>query len=131
MSARILIVEDEVLVALELQSVLEDAGYEVVGVAPDRNSAERHAETADLALVDLNLRDGLTGPEIGRTLGGRGASVLFITANPNLVGGSIPNAIGAISKPADESVIKTAVEYALLVRLGRAAASPPFLRPLS
>lgn len=131
MSARILIVEDEILVALELQSALEDAGYEVVGVAPDKDAAERHAEPADLALVDLNLRDGLTGPEIGRMLGARGATVLFVTANPNLVGGGIPNAIGAISKPVDERVIRTAVEYALMVRLGQAAQSPPFLRPLS
>ena len=40
MTARILIIEDEALVALELRFVLEDLGHEVVGVAADSSQAE-------------------------------------------------------------------------------------------
>ncbi|MXP41101.1 response regulator [Altererythrobacter soli] len=129
MLARLLIVEDEMLVAMELQSILEDLGYEVLGIAPDLASARRHFdEEIDLALVDLNLRDGLTGPQIGATLGAKGVTVLFVTANPRLLGQGISGAIGVITKPADEEMVRSAVEYALAVRTGRSVQPPATLR---
>lgn len=131
MSARILIVEDEMLVAIELETVLGDLGYEVVGIAPDLTAAREYFDQAlDLALVDLNLRDGLTGPQIGETLGGRGVSVLFVTANPRQLGHGIAGAIGVITKPTDEDMVKAAVAYALAVRRGQVAEAPPYLRLL-
>ena len=129
MSARILIVEDEMLVALELQSILLDLGYEVLGIAPDLATARRYFdEEIDLALVDLNLRDGLTGPQIGGTLGSSGVTVLFVTANPRLLGEGIAGAIGVITKPTDEDMVRNAVAYALAVRSGQPAKAPPYLR---
>jgi DNA-binding response OmpR family regulator len=129
MLARILIVEDEMLVAMELESVLEDLGYDVVGIAPDLGSARRHFdEEIDLALVDLNLRDGLTGPEIGENLGAKGVTVLFVTANPRLLGEGIAGAIGVVTKPADEDMVRSAVTYALAVRTGKKAKPPADLR---
>ncbi|HLV07293.1 MAG TPA: response regulator [Croceibacterium sp.] len=131
MPARILIVEDEMLVAIELETVLGDLGYEVVGNAPDLTAAREYFDQAlDLALVDLNLRDGLTGPQIGETLGGRGVSVLFVTANPRQLGHGIAGAIGVITKPTDEDMVKAAVAYALAVRRGQVAEAPPYLRLL-
>ena len=129
MHARILIVEDEMLVAMELESLLEDLGHEVVGIAPDLQSARQHFdEDLDLALVDLNLRDGLTGPEIGRNLSSQGVTVLFVTANPRLLGEGIAGAIGVITKPADEDMVRSAVSYALAVRKGKRARPPADLR---
>lgn len=129
MYARILIVEDEMLVAMELESLLEDLGHEVVGIAPDLQSARQHFdEDLDLALVDLNLRDGLTGPEIGRNLSSQGVTVLFVTANPRLLGEGIAGAIGVITKPADEDMVRSAVSYALAVRRGKRARPPADLR---
>lgn len=129
MLARILIVEDEILVAMELESVLQDLGYEVVGIAPDLGSARRHFdEEIDLALVDLNLRDGLTGPEIGENLGAKGVTVLFVTANPRLLGEGIAGAIGVVTKPADEEMVRSAVTYALAVRTGEMVQPPAALR---
>jgi DNA-binding response OmpR family regulator len=129
MAARILIVEDEMLVALELENVLEDLGHDPVGIVPDVQAAELYFDEAlDLALVDLNLRDGLTGPEIGKRLGERGITVLFITANPSLLGHGVAGTIGVISKPTDEDTVKAAVDYALGVREGRAVRPPPELR---
>ncbi|GAA4712577.1 response regulator [Sphingomonas lutea] len=117
------------LVAVELESILEDLGYEPIGIAPDLTSAEVYFdETIDLALVDLNLRDGLTGPEIGRLLGAKGVSVLFITANPRLLGDGIAGAVGVLTKPTDEPTVRQAVEYALGMREGRSVAPPPALR---
>jgi DNA-binding response OmpR family regulator len=129
MAARILIVEDEMLVALELENVLEDLGHDPVGIVPDVQAAELYFDEAlDLALVDLNLRDGLTGPEIGKRLGERGITVLFITANPSLLGHGVAGTIGVITKPTDEDTVKAAVDYALGVREGRAVRPPPELR---
>jgi DNA-binding response OmpR family regulator len=131
MSTRILIVEDEMLVALELEAILSDLGHAPVGIVADLCAARSYFdEDLDLALVDLNLRDGLTGPEIGRTLGARGVTVLFVTANPRMLGDNIAGAIGVITKPTDEDMVREAVDYALSVRRGRAAQRPPFLKQL-
>ena len=122
----ILIVEDEILVALEMESILEERGYEVVGIASDLQEALAFADrTVDLALVDLNLRDGLTGPEIGRRLANEHrAKVLFVTANPGILGDGIAGTIGVLTKPTDESSLTSARAYALR----RSAEAPPSLR---
>ena len=129
MTARILIVEDEMLVAFELEAILEDLGHEPAGIVPDLQAAELYFDEAlDLALVDLNLRDGLTGPQIGERLGEKGVTVLFITANPSLLGDGIAGAVGVITKPTDERTVAAAVDYALGVREGRSIAPPPALK---
>jgi len=130
MMAKILIVEDEMLVAMELESILEDLGHDPVGIAPDLTTAEEYADRSlDLALVDLNLRDGLTGPEIGKLLGERGVTVLFITANPRMLGEGIAGAVGVLTKPTDERTVRAAVDYALRLRSGeREIEAPPSLQ---
>jgi DNA-binding response OmpR family regulator len=126
MTARILIVEDEMLVAAELEAILEDLGHVPVGIAPDLDSAMALADRSiDLALVDLNLRDGLTGPEIGRRLCEEcKTTVLFITANPALLGKGIAGTVGVLAKPTCEKDVERAVEYALRVRKGERATPP-------
>ncbi len=130
MTDAILIVEDEMLVALEMESILEERGYEVVGIASDLDGALAYAHRkVDLALVDLNLRDGLTGPEIGRRLANEHrAAVLFVTANPRLLGDGIAGTIGVLTKPTDESSLTSAVAFALRRRSGQRAEAPPSLR---
>ncbi len=129
MTARILIVEDEMLVALEIEAIIEDLGHQPVAIVPDLATANDYFDTAlDLALVDLNLRDGLTGPEIGRTLSEKGVTVIFITAYPRLLGDGIAGTVGVITKPTDEAVLAKALDYALGLRLGRPVAPPPQLK---
>ena len=131
MTARILIVEDEMLVAMELEAILSDGGFDPVGIAADFATAEEYsAKSLDLALVDLNLRDGLTGPQIGQLLGAKGVTVLFLTANPRILEDGIPGAIGVLTKPTDSETVRHAVSYALGVRHGEAADPPPSLRLL-
>ena len=125
-AAKILIVEDEMLVAIELENILEDLGHEPVGIATDLADAEDlFDQPLDLALVDLNLRDGLTGPEIGKRLSARGVPVLFITANPRQLGDGVAGTIGVLTKPTDEATVRAAVDYALGVRRGDRSLSPP------
>ena len=129
MAARILSVADEMLVAIELAGLLADLGHDPVGIVPDLQAAELYFDEAlDLALVDLNLRDGLTGPEIGKRLGERGVTVVFVTANPSLLGNGVAGAIGVITKPTDGQTVKAAVDYALGLREGRLVSPPPALR---
>lgn len=122
MTARILIIEDEALVAMELRFVLEDLGYDVVGTAADARTARNLARETDvdLALVDIHLSDGPTGIELGRELGQDiGVTVLFMTANPGMVREGVAGTIGVLSKPTDERAVQTAVDYALRRRQGQ------------
>lgn len=132
MSARILIIEDEALVAMELRYVLEDLGHEVVGIAADAPTARALTQKmdVDLALVDIHLSDGPTGIDLGRELGQtEGVTVLFMTANPGMVRDGVAGTIGVLSKPTDEDAVRTAVDYALRRRAGRPIEyAPPALR---
>lgn len=132
MSARILIIEDEALVAMELKFALLDLGYQVVGPAADAPTAldlVRESEV-DLALVDIHLSDGPTGIELGRELGQeRGITVLFMTANPGMVRDGVAGAVGVLPKPTDDYAIQSAVEYALQRRKGEPTLyAPPELQ---
>ena len=123
---RILVVEDEWLVALEIRLILEELGHEVVGIAPDsRRAREIAAKGIDAALVDLNLRDGLTGPAIGADLVEQGAAVLFMTANPGQLGSGIAGALGVLAKPVEHDELKQTAHFLEAVRYGRSPPPPP------
>lgn len=127
--ARILIVEDEYLVAADLEASLEELGYGCVGIAPDLETAlTLAASKPDLALVDIHLRDGQTGPLIAQRLAqDHGIAVLFVTANPRMaLDASPPGVIGVLNKPCREDAVAAAVAYALQPK-GRA----PLLAPPS
>lgn len=129
MSADILIVEDEMLVACEMEAILEENGYDCVGIVPDMAAARGFiGEPLDLALVDLNLRDGFTGPEIGKQLSKSGIPVIFITANPTLLGEGVAGAVGVLTKPTDEETLLQAVSFALGSRAGRSVLPPAALK---
>jgi CheY-like chemotaxis protein len=130
MSKTILIVEDEFLVALNLSRTLASLGYETIGIAPDAKTALQLAhELPDVALVDVNLRDGETGPNIGRMLAQEyGAAVLFLTANPSSLGEGIPGTVGCISKPVEEVEVETALVFLDDYLNGKVTTPPPAIR---
>lgn len=123
----ILIVEDEFFIALEMQNILQSEGYEVVGIAADQEGALACAQKKPvLALVDLHLRDGVTGPEIGARLAREyAAAVLFVTANPRILGEGVPGTIGVVTKPVDRQALVSAVRYALQAHRGMNDNPPP------
>ena len=126
MPTRALIIEDEILVALDLENALIEIGIDVVGIAADRSSALQIAacEPVDFALVDVNLRDGQTGPSIGRTLAvEHGVKVIFVTANPAQLGDGVEGAIGVMSKPFSDASISATVQF--LSQVDLKAATPP------
>lgn len=113
-AGKVLIVEDEFLVALQLEDILADGGHAVIGTVPDMASLASLGDVPDVALVDLNLRDGLTGPDIARDLAGRyGVRVIYVTANPGQIGMPARTAVGVVQKPFTRQAILSAISYAL------------------
>ena len=80
---RALIVEDEIVIALDLENAMADLGYDVCALAPSQRSARAVAreEEPDLALVDVCLDGGREGIETARWLREVcGISIIFVTA---------------------------------------------------
>src|SRR5260370_32151249 len=81
---KVLIVEDDLMIADMTEEMLVESGYEVCGIAcsvPEAVALCRH-HTPDLAVVDLRLAGGGLGTEISPLLGGLGRlGVLYSTAH--------------------------------------------------
>lgn len=125
---RVLIVEDQALLAMELELVVSESGCEVVGCAMDRAGALAIAERdrPDLALVDINLLDGMTGPDIALHLVREyGSAVVFLTANLEQIPDGFAGALGAVAKPFEESTIRAVVDFARQFILHGATGEPP------
>ena len=107
-----LIVEDEIFVALDLERILMDAGYSVAAIAADRSEALEAAPHCSFAFVDINLRDGPTGPDIARRIAQDfGVKVVFVTANPTQIH-DCGDALGYVRKPFSEKAILAAAALA-------------------
>jgi len=78
MSARILIVEDEIIVAMFLEDLLGDFGYEVAGVVSHLDDAMAHAPNYDLAVLDANL-NGRSVFDFADVLAARNTPFIFAT----------------------------------------------------
>src|ERR687890_86310 len=113
---RILVVEDEILIALELESLLQDLGHDVVGIAAsskDALSLGRELKP-DLAFVDIHLADGPTGVDVARYLADEHqVTVLFMTANAKRIPEDFAGAWGVIAKPYTERGVREALAYVM------------------
>lgn len=115
--SKILVVEDEIFVAAEIEHVVAEMGHEAVGIAADSTTALSLAPLAEVALVDLNLLDGPTGSELGRRLSETyGIAVIYMTANPSQLGQGVKGTIGVLPKPVSDHELKLAVDYAIAHR---------------
>lgn len=125
----VLIVEDEVLLATELEFLAEEVGYHSVGLAMSSDEAVDLAKTLkpDLALVDVHLQDGPTGVEVVRKIHDDcGCVALFMTANVKRLPDDFAGACGVIGKPYSEHGVKTALAYlAVCLEEDRAPGLPP------
>lgn len=98
---RILIVEDEALVAMMLEEWLQEAGHETLGPVKNLRAAMEAARTGspDLALMDINLGVNENGVEIARALR-RDMDVpsLYLTAQSDLAE-ALETGVGILNKP--------------------------------
>lgn len=130
MPTTILIVEDEILIAIEMEEVVKDLGHRSAGIADDMCSAMAKASSeVDVALVDLNLADGATGPAIGERLAREfGMEIVFVTANPAQLGDGVEGTLGALEKPVDVSILREVLDYVIAHRDGKEVEPPKRLR---
>lgn len=111
---KILIIEDEALLAMELEGLIEDAGHKVAGWATNEAEARHLIDSveADLAFVDIHLSDGPTGVDVARYIADRNASmVVFMTANSKRIPESFEGAVGVIAKPYTMNGLMAALRY--------------------
>jgi two-component SAPR family response regulator len=107
---RILIVEDEPLTAFDNETMLGDAGYEIVGTidAYDKAMEMLDSEDIDLILSDVRLASQQTGIDLARAAQERGIPTLFATGHPYPHAGEI--AVGCLMKPYTDRQLKSAIE---------------------
>ena len=118
---RVLIVEDEVLIAWMLADSLEGAGHEVVGPAATMAEALALCEAAppELAVLDVNLRDGSNGVDVARALLERwGVLSIFASAQMMEARRARDIALGHIRKPYGAETVLRSVEVAREVMRG-------------
>lgn len=108
---RILIVEDEPLVAFDNEHMLQDEGYEVVATVDSVADAVAVIERAplDLVLTDLSLAGDGDGTDVARAAGAKGVPVLFVTAHDH--DGTKGLALGCLAKPYSERVLIGALAW--------------------
>lgn len=116
---RLLIVEDEPLVAFENEHVLSDAGYVVVGTVDRYRDALAclEKEPVDLVLSDVSLAGERSGVDLARELKPRGIRLLFVTAQCPLDAPEI--SIGCLAKPYTTRTLLLALEAVERVLAGR------------
>ena len=102
---RIMIVEDEPLVAFDNEYMLKDAGYEVVATVDSFADAAAviDEEPLDLVLTDISLAGEGDGVDVARAAAARGIAVLFVTGNCTEEAKAL--AVGCLAKPYTERVL--------------------------
>lgn len=119
MSKRVLVVEDERIVAEDISQCLEEQGYEVVGLAHDSDQALRMAEASrpDLVLMDIVIQGDLDGIDTAHLLKERfGLSVVYLTAYSQekvVARAKATDPLGYVVKPFEEATLLSTVEIAL------------------
>ena len=115
--AEVLIIEDEPIIAMDIEMIVRDLGHNVTGVAVTRSEAVAQARQSPptLVLADIQLADDSSGIDaVKDILAEFTVPVIFITAFPErLLTGSRPEPTFLITKPFQRSTVKAAISQAL------------------
>jgi DNA-directed RNA polymerase specialized sigma24 family protein/CheY-like chemotaxis protein len=123
----VLIIEDEPVIAEDIQALVQDLGHRVIGLATTRDEARRAVTRVKpgLVLADIQLADGSSGIDAARDiLADVDVPVIFITAFPErLLTGDRPEPAFLITKPFEPVTLKAAIGQALFFHPGRRSAA--------
>lgn len=125
---RILVVEDNYLLAASLATTLADAGHEVVGPAASIDDALQLAEVQppELALLDIELQGGGSGVDLARELLLRwNLPCLFVSGTAEQARANQDLALGYVPKPYGPETVLASVEVAKLLGDGKRPESIP------
>ncbi len=114
---RVMIIEDETIIAMDLKGIVQAMGHEVTGVARTHSAAIELAadNRPGLILADIQLADGSSGIDaVNELMGSLGdVPVIFITAFPErLLTGERPEPTFLITKPFQPETVKAAIGQA-------------------
>ena len=124
----VLIIEDEPIIALDIEGMVQELGHSVTGIARTHREAIALVKTRrpGLVLADIQLADGSSGLEaVNEILMSLDVPVIFITAYPErLLTGAKPEPAFLITKPFQPEAVKAAISQALFFdqRAGRKVA---------
>lgn len=124
-SARVLIIEDEPLIALDIENLVREIGHDVVAIASTHKEATAEARRTrpELVLADIQLADGSSGIDaVNEILEDANIPVIFITAYPErLLTGERPEPAFLMTKPFRSEMVKAVISQALFfdVKAGR------------
>lgn len=117
-STKVLIIEDEPIISLDLQSIVREMGHTVAAIATTRDEAVRAARKTEpgLVLADIKLADGSSGIDaVRQILSEVQVPIVFITAYPErLLTGERPEPTFLVTKPFVPETVRVAVSQALL-----------------
>jgi DNA-directed RNA polymerase specialized sigma24 family protein len=119
----VLIIEDEPVIAADIEALVRELGHKVLDIAATRGEAvdavARHRP--GLVLADIQLADGSSGIDAVKDILGRfDVPVIFITAFPErLLTGERPEPTFLITKPFQPETVKAAIGQALFFHPGR------------
>lgn len=125
----VLIVEDEILLAMDIEAIVEDCGHRVLAEAASLKDVEDLPDdiVPQLAFVDIHLANGSSGFDVSRLIQKRwpDALIVFVTANVAKIPEDFSGAHGVIAKPFSNAGIKHALKY-----LADGVLDPPPSQPL-
>ena len=111
---RVVIVEDEALVLMQLEMLLGAAGHIVVGTAMSADEAiDLIRETRpELVFLDLQLNDGSSGLDVARAISEIGnTTIVFLTANARKLDDDMEGAAAVIAKPFNKNMLEGSISY--------------------
>ncbi len=116
-ATRIMIIEDEPLIAMDIEQMVESLGHEVVGIARTKDEALAlyKQEKPRMVLADIQLADGSSGIDtVNEILQDDTIPVIFITAFPErLLTGERPEPTFLVTKPFNPDMVKALISQAL------------------
>ncbi len=116
-AARIMIIEDEPLIAMDIEALVSDLGHQVTGIAATRQEAISLASRTkpEMVLADIQLADGSSGVDaVNDILTSMNVPVVFITAYPErLLTGERPEPAFLVTKPFKPEMVKAVISQAL------------------
>ncbi len=119
----VLIIEDEPVIAADIEALVRELGHDVVDIAATRKEAIEAAmrKRPGLVLADIQLADGSSGIDAVKDILSRfDTPVIFITAFPErLLTGERPEPTFLITKPFQPETVKAAIGQALFFHPGR------------
>jgi len=128
---RILIVEDEPLLVMDVEFMVEDAGHRVVGDAASLADVEAMQVDVepDLVFLDMQLARGSSGLDVSQLIQRRWSSaiIVFVTANPRMIPEGFAGAHGVLAKPFSRASFLSTMLY---LEQGIIAPPPSVNRPV-